>query len=47
VLWVAVTVVALSGLWALTIEIAYRQNMSRLPALIDFHRHVITRMSKA
>ena len=46
-LWVVLALVALSGLWALTIEVAYRQNMSRLPALIDFHRHVITRMSKA
>jgi hypothetical protein len=37
----------MSGLWALTIEIAYRRNVSRLPALIDFHRHVITHMWKA
>lgn len=47
ILWAVLVLVAVSGLWVLKIEIAYRQNMSRIPALIDFHRHVITHMWKA
>jgi hypothetical protein len=38
---------AVSVLWVLKIEIDYRQNVSRLPELLNFHRHVITRMWKA
>jgi hypothetical protein len=38
---------AVSLLWGLKIEVDYRQNISRLPALFDFQRHVITPMWKA
>lgn len=38
---------AVSVLWMLKIEIDYHQNISRLPGLIDFRRHVITYMWKA
>ncbi|HEU5478937.1 MAG TPA: hypothetical protein VFU90_03850 [Candidatus Tumulicola sp.] len=34
-------------LWILHVEIAYRQNVSRMPALLNFHRSVITRLSRA
>ena len=47
VVWAALVLVAVSALWILTIEISYRRNVSHLPALIDFHRHVITHMWKA
>lgn len=46
-IWTLFWLVALSGLWALQIEITYRQNVNRMPALLNFHRHVITRMWKA
>lgn len=38
---------AVSVLWMLKIEIDYHQNISRLPGIIDFRRHVITYMWKA
>ncbi len=47
VVWAALVLVAVSALWIVTIEISYRRNVSHLPALIDFHRHVITYMWKA
>jgi hypothetical protein len=47
VLWALLAVVAVSGFWALRIEVTYRRNISRLPALLDFHRHVITRVWRA
>ncbi len=46
-MWTILTLAALSVLWVLKIEIAYRRNVNRMPAVLNFHRHVITRMWKA
>ena len=45
--WTLFLLAAVSVLWMLNVEITYRQNVSRLPALLNFHRHVVTRMWKA
>ena len=47
VLWALVVLVATSALWVLKVEIVYRHNVNRMPALYQFHRHVVTRLWSA
>jgi hypothetical protein len=39
-------VLAAAALWMVNVEITYRRNIRHLPAPVDFHRHVITRLWK-
>jgi len=45
--WVVLAMIAATALWALNVEIAYRRNARRLPALFHNHRSVITRIGRA
>lgn len=44
VMWALLAAFMISALWVLKVEITYRRNAERMPALYHFGRHVITRM---
>lgn len=44
VLWTLLAFAVISVLWMLKVEIIYRHNVNRIPALYQFSRHVVTRM---
>jgi hypothetical protein len=46
-MWALIALAAVSGLWVLKIEVVYRQNVSRMPALLNYHRRVENRLWKA
>lgn len=44
IVWAVLTMLAMSGLWILRVELVYRHNVQRIPALFNYHRHTVTRM---